>query len=256
MNWASSIRLFDSYNRIARLYPALLAMVPALLLAAAAYPAWLSLDLPKGAAFLVIVSCLLYFLASIARSRGKNLEPLLIAKWGGWPSTVILRRSDTTLDPYTKERYYAELERLGQDIRLPTVDEENQSPLEADTLYRSATKRLIEARRGVQYKILHAENASYGFRRNMLGLKPIAVTIAISSAAIAIVVWLLKAHATKLTFAVLVAMVSTDWQMPLLSALDLAYAVVLLVVVREPFVLQAAREYAGALLNTLDEPQT
>jgi len=113
---------------------------------------------------------------------------------------------------------------------------------------------LIEARRGPSFKILHAENASYGFRRNLLGLKPVALGIAIGLAALTGIVWLLEVHATQLTFFAL--SVFRDWQTPLvLIAFDLVCAAVWLLAVRESFVLQAAREYGEALLRSLDSPE-
>jgi len=193
-------------------------------------------------------------MASLARSLGKNIEPRLLKEWGGWPSTTLLRHRDATLDRHTKARYHAALEKLCPDLSFPTTEEESREPVQADSAYRSATKRLIEARRGPSFKILHAENASYGFRRNLLGLKPVALGIAIGLAALTGIVWLLEVHATQLTFFAL--SVFRDWQTPLvLIAFDLVCAAVWLLAVRESFVLQAAREYGEALLRSLDSPE-
>lgn len=170
-------RLFDQYNREARLYPALIASAPVLWTIAVLAPQVFT-DWPKGTVTVVLCGCLLYSAASLARHQGKRLEPKLLQLWGGWPTTTILRHRDSRIDSLTKRRYHSELERLCPGLKMPSCDEEAAFPEKADEVYRSATKRLIEARRGAKYQLLLSENASYGFRRNLLGLKSAAIAVA------------------------------------------------------------------------------
>lgn len=57
---------------------------------------------------------------------------------------------------------------------LPTADEERADPAGADHVYQAAIAVLIARTRGRrrEYPLIFAENCNYGFRRNMLGLRP------------------------------------------------------------------------------------
>lgn len=246
-------RLFDSYNRVARLYPAVLTLAPLLWTLAALFPSLLVANIPSGIFTAFGTACLLYLFASIARSRGKSVEERLLRDWGGWPTTTLLRHRDPTLDRFTTARYHARLQALCPNLRFPSPEEEAQWPAEADAIYRSATKRLIEMRRGPEFRMLHAENASYGFRRNMLGLKPMAVLIAIVAASIAGVIWWHGLPAHSETSEAVRAYLEQRWYLYALAALDLAYVILWLVMIRPNFVAQAGREYAEALFRTLEQ---
>jgi hypothetical protein len=197
-------------------------------------------------------SCLFYLLASIARSRGKVIEERLISNSGGWPSTIVLRHRDTTVDRLTKARYHQRLADLCPDLRFPSPDEEAAAPSDADAVYRSATKRLIELRRGAEYQMLHRENASYGFRRNALGLKPVSIAITLLVMAVTAIIWWRAFPADTLTGVAASADVARRWYVYGLFAVDLAYIGIWVFVIRPEFVAQAGREYAEALFRTLE----
>jgi hypothetical protein len=197
------------------------------------------------------ISCLAYFLASIARSRGKTIEEQLLDKWGGWPTTVMLRHCDDLIDRVTKARYHAALAALCPDITIPSAIDEQNSPSEANEIYRSATKRLIEMRRGPDYQMLHHENASYGFRRNMLGLKPIALAVAGIAALVTALGWWTVVSPSP-TWQAVQATIVTYPHLPVLLAFDVGYFLLWAVMINKNFVRQAAREDAEALFRTLD----
>ena len=73
---------------------------------------------------LIAFAAIVYFLASIARSKGASLQEKLIGKWGGWPTTIILRHSDNTIDVGTKARYHLRLSSLPGAPVLPSEEEE------------------------------------------------------------------------------------------------------------------------------------
>lgn len=173
------IRVADPYDRQARLYPALLAISPAVLTATCLYGAHASV-FTSGVA--ILASCgMMFWLANLARDRGKTLEPELFRAWGGKPSVQLLRHGDTRIDPVTKQRYHAALGRMMQ-IDLPSPEIESNEPARADAVYESATKWLLEKTRDTRhFSLLFKENISYGFRRNMLGAKPYGASIAIAA---------------------------------------------------------------------------
>ncbi|MEQ1494051.1 MAG: hypothetical protein ABL932_26275, partial [Terricaulis sp.] len=132
---------FDRYDRNARLKPALLVILPLLLLVAV----WLKEVWTSATALLgVVVFCGLIFLVSrIARYRGRLLQKRIERDLGGLPTTIALRHRDTRIDGQTKARYHAFLRTRG--LVVPTADEEQINLAVADGHYRSCVAWLLEA---------------------------------------------------------------------------------------------------------------
>jgi hypothetical protein len=246
-------KLFNRYSMLARVYPAILTFAPVIWSALVVFPSLLS-DIRKLTASTLVIGCMLYLLSGLARSRGKLAEKRLLISWGSWPTTIFLRHRDDTIDPVTKARYHAALTKLGGIGKMPTGSDEAAAPADADNVYRSATKRLIEARRGKQYQMVEDENASYGFRRNTLGLRPAAVGISAVTAGTTGLIWY-AALAKPLDLAAFEQSVTTYPYLPILLAADLVYMAMFLFLINRHFVRQAADEYAFALLRTLDQKQ-
>lgn len=243
--------LFNRYSMVARYYPALLAIAPLIWSCSVLMPDFFS-DYRKWTGSIVVLSATLYLIASLARSRGKFVEKRLIQRWGGWPTTIVLRHRNSVIDPVTKTRYHRALAAISGVQSLPTPLEETADPTMADDLYRSATKRLIELRRGRAFRMLEDENASYGFRRNLLGLKWTALYIAVFAAGTTAVAWWGSFwRPSELT--TLVHAVSAGARFPALVCIDLLYAATIIFAVTPRFVEQAAYEYAAALFRTLDQ---
>jgi hypothetical protein len=81
--------LLDPYGRQARLYPALIVILPIALLIGTWFPALWS----TWAALVSLASSfgLILLLSQVARDRGKQGEPELYRTWGGKPSVAVLR---------------------------------------------------------------------------------------------------------------------------------------------------------------------
>jgi hypothetical protein len=244
-------RLFNRYSLVARVYPSLLALAPILWSAIVLFPR-LVVNYRNGFASALAIGCSLYFLASLARARGKSAEKVLLELWGGWPTTLNLRHRDASIDPITKARYHLALAAmLGR--ALPTLNEEAADRSGADDVYRSATKRLIEARRGKAHQLLEDENASYGFRRNLFGLKWVAVYATLLAFVTTGVIWW-ASLAKPVNLSALEVSVETYPHLPILIAADLGYMALTIFMINAEFVRQAADEYAVALFRTLDRP--
>ena len=72
---------------------------------------------------------------------------------------------------------------------LPTEQREEAYPSSADTKYEEVVASLREATRDMtKFPLVFAENANYGFRRNLWGLRPIGAPIAVG---LALVLWIL-----------------------------------------------------------------
>lgn len=170
----------DPYERQARLYPALLALSPVIVLVFSLYSEKLGVLSTLVSA--LIVCGLLYLLADFARRGGKANEPALWKKWGGMPSTQVLRhRENTTFDVASLQRYHGILaKKMG--ARFPNAGEEAADPQAADALYTSAGNMLRNATRDTKkFGLLYKDNISYGFRRNAFGLRRIAISLCLGS---------------------------------------------------------------------------
>src|SRR5229473_2779149 len=175
-------QFLDPYSRQARLAPALVVIVPVVLLVMVWFPASWSV---WGALVSVACSCgLMFLLSQIARDRGKQKEPDLYAGWGGKPSVALLRHRDRRIDPQTKARYCGFLKSKLPQLVLPTEAEEETDPARADAAYVSVTAWLLTQTRDTKvFNLLFRENISYGFRRNLWGLKPIGIATTLVVAA-------------------------------------------------------------------------
>lgn len=171
-------KVTDPYERQARLYPALLAGLPVIVMATVLYGS----NSVITAASTVAASCGgLYLLANIARERGRCLEPILYAVWGGKPTTQLLRHRDRSIEAPTKRRYHAFLSQM-VNLQFPDETEEETNPSQADDMYQSAVRWLLNHTRDQsKYKMIFDENIAYGFRRNAYGLKNIGIGICLAS---------------------------------------------------------------------------
>jgi hypothetical protein len=114
------------------------------------------------------------------------------------------------------------------------------------------TTKLIEARKDAKFNLLHKENANYGFRRNLLGLKAAALVIIGVSILVIITLWMMGVDVGS--GAAIKADLSTRWHLYTAFGINLVAATIWLTFVNRPFVRQAGDEYAMALLRTLDAP--
>jgi hypothetical protein len=174
-------RVTDPYERPARLYPALLALLPLLALVMLLYG-------PKATALTgavtVAVSCGgLYLITNFCRESGKRLEEKLYREWGGRPSTQLLRHRDNTIEGVTKRRYHAFLA-TKINVPFPEKDQEANNPAAADEIYQSGVRWLLNHTRpedNKKFDLIFKENVAYGFRRNALGVKPLGLVVAVGS---------------------------------------------------------------------------
>jgi len=167
--------LLSPYDRRARLYPSLLAILPLLVLLPAIY----GID-PTTVVPLAVVCGVGFLLTRVARNAGVKVQDRLWKSWGGSPTTQLLRHRNHEIDQHTKARYHTILSgRLG--FALPTVSEEQADTGAADEKYRAAVQLLINLTRNrTRYPLVFTENAAYGFHRNGLGLRTIGGVIALA----------------------------------------------------------------------------
>lgn len=177
---------FDKYSLHARLFPALIVLLPVGFTIACFFPdKFIGWDFLVGLATAGGISI---FLEQLARDQGKVKEPILYKMWGGEPTTNLLRHEDSTLDPVTLNRYHQKLNSIVQDVSIPSIEEEQNDSEKADQIYKSCVVYLKENTRDKEnFPLIFAENVNYGFRRNLWGMKGTGITVVIISTLIILV---------------------------------------------------------------------
>lgn len=232
----------DPYERAARIYPALLALMP--LLAVFATTSVFGKPLATQLVALLGACGVTYLLANVSRMLGKAQENRLFHAWGGMPTTQILKHGNEQIDRHTKQRYHAFLARKIK-AEFPTDAEEAASPAAADEIYRAGVKWLLgKTRDKKRFALLFKENVSYGFHRNGFGLRWIGCGISLASA-----VWLSIANQAYS----LAAWEAVPAAQIVALAIALAMSMAWLVYFTEARVKLAAYAYAEMLLRACDE---
>lgn len=212
MNWTLVFeKSLDPYELRARLFPGLLMLLPAIMYFALLYGTKSPMVVGLGS---VLAACGgPYFLSSFVRTRGLRAQELLNRRWGGQPSTLLMRHRDTHLPAQTRVRYH-ELAALRLGIVMPSSEEERQNPIRADETYAAAAdalRPLTNDRKA--FPFIFKELVAYGFNRNAYGSRWVGFGVAVMTMAATFL------HAGTLHFQ------PPYWTIP---SLDAAHIVVLL----------------------------
>lgn len=162
---------FDTYSLKARVFPALIAGLPTLALLFMLVP-WDRIGLPHvTAATMGLV--LLFAFADVARRTGYRVERKLRTR----ASPEQWHRGNPEIPEGIKDRYRTF---VAGKIKLPapTAEDERTDLVRANDFYLTAGTWLRDHTRDHRrFALLFGENITYGFRRNLLGLKPVALVI-------------------------------------------------------------------------------
>lgn len=242
--------LFDVYTLKARFIPAILATLPLLALIGCYFnlnQAFISNVAVGGlAAFFSI-----FLLSNFARVFGLKVERKLKLKWGVLPTTQFLRHRDSNLSLQKKQQIHTKIASKSS-IVLPSPSDEANDPLNADLLYDEAVTWLRENTRGNDFSLLLADNINYGFIRNCLGLKRIAICIAILVLIIFVILFYFFYPADTFNkIEVINFLKSQKMAIWLTLGLTIVMLLLWLQIVTEENVTKAAHKYAKTLLNTI-----
>jgi hypothetical protein len=165
--------VFDKYSRNARLYPAILAALPALAVLVAGISSASTALRVAG----VLGGCVGLVVVALVRDRGRHVQKRLWRDWGGPPATRRLRWRDGAGPEIA--RLHERVEHA-TGLKLPDAADEKRDAAEADARYDEAVEALRALTRDPdRFKLVFEENVNYGWRRNSYGLRPVAITIAV-----------------------------------------------------------------------------
>ena len=183
MNWTALFaKAFDAYDMKARLFPGLLVLLPAIVYLGLTYGA----KHPALAALGSIIGVCggPYALAAFVRTWGQRAQTNLYMRWGGQPSTILLRHSDARIATQTKQAYHAQIAlKLG--LKMPSAEEEENDPVSADQAYAAAADALRPMTNNkVTFPFVFKELVAYGYNRNAFGARWVGMLVALSCAVV------------------------------------------------------------------------
>ncbi|APG86965.1 hypothetical protein SAMCCGM7_pB0250 (plasmid) [Sinorhizobium americanum CCGM7] len=116
-------------------------------------------------------------MSDLARRAGRRVQSKLFKESGGYPANTELSQADPALDAGTKDRFRNFLaNQIGK--RAPTRESEIADPAAAANFYAECYNFLRNNTYDTErFRVLFNENISYGYRRNLYGLKPYGVAI-------------------------------------------------------------------------------
>lgn len=183
-------------------------------------------------------------LAQFGRDRGKRKEAELYRRWGGKPSTVLLRHATGSFNRHTLARYHRRLSELLPELRLPSESDEAAEAAKCDEVYEACGDYLLsQTRDTTRFRLLFQENINFGFRRNLWAMKPTGVVMSLAGMAITGGLLVARTEAGKWPEAGLM----------LGLAIDTLMLVWWLVVIRPDWVRLPADAYARQLLACIDQ---
>ena len=180
-------QFLDPYERKSRLEPMLWALAPALIAFLIYSP--LKIDFGwKSAGSILIYGMVAALLSRVARNAGKAKEEALIKSWGGWPSVILFRHSDSRIDSITKANIHKGMAKVVPGTAAPSPEFEESNAVECDRIYRAWSEYLRKLARNDQRRFGHVfkANINYGFWRNLYGVKSIAVLLWVVCVGVAI----------------------------------------------------------------------
>jgi hypothetical protein len=232
----------DKYSIKARLYPAFIVLLPTFILSI-----YYITDFEKYYHYftaLAVVGLFTFLLSQLGRDKGKSKEGDFYNSIGGKPTIQILRHTNKTLDNVTKARYHKLLSQKIEDIQIPSYEEEISNPDNADQVYESCAKFLIARTRDTKkFNLLFKENVSYGFRRNLWGMKTWALVI---------ILLCLLYHSYNATNHFATLNTFSDGDIPVFLLLGVA-AFFWLIVVTKKWIKSTAFAYAERLYESLND---
>ena len=195
----------------------------------------------------VVTYCgMLVLLSNMGRDLGRNMEAKLFKKWKGSPTTRMLDPSTSDMPKMQLNKIHAGLEKL-TGLSLPEDDNDARKDVfETWTTYLRINTR---GQDNGQFRLILSENISFGFRRNLYGLRWYGLALTILALGVVI------GDHTMITWGG-----AKPWHLDMLALRPVAKAAILITcwtllilvfVVKEKWVKSAGEAYAKQLLEAV-----
>jgi hypothetical protein len=172
--------VLDTYELRARFLPAVLAIAPAIVAALLLWPSASSV----GVKIVALLGTLgvPFVVTQFIQDRGNLLQEDLWHLWGGPPTTQLLRYRNNP-EPLHRERRRANVQAVVRSVpQLPGDALESTQPDLATAQYAGAVAELRDRLRDKdRYPTVFHANVAYGFRRNCLVVRGIAIRVALAA---------------------------------------------------------------------------
>lgn len=172
--------MINKYELNARIYPIIIALLPVLIIGI-----YFSIDyqnIYSALGGIGLITLLSFVFGQLGRDKGKRAEKKLWNEWGGAPTTQILRLTDDVLDIHTTKKAHKSLHERTSIGLADMAEIETSGDSEADEIYEAWCNYLRkETRDTSKHKLLFQENISYGFRRNLWGIKSLGIVLVVLS---------------------------------------------------------------------------
>jgi hypothetical protein len=232
---------FDNYTLFARVLPVYIVLLPIFLAGGMWITGEVSLvHIGSAAAIPLAVSVLL---AHVGRDFGYKKQQKLWDSWDGPPATRFLRHRCEEFNSVSRSRYHKILSKLVKDIEMPTEEIEKENPSKADEAYGACVKYLIAKSRDKEaFPLVYKEVVSYGFRRNLWGMKAFGIVFSLIGLATAVAKIIMTFNGVWVESITLIV--------PLVLCLALLF--VWGSIITKNWVSNAAKAYAERLLETCE----
>lgn len=178
----SRFNLGDAYEIQARVFPAMLAVLPVAVLVAQigmAKKNWIAM-IGWGAGLEVVLSVLV---SKVGHALGARLQGRLEKRWGGLPTHAWLRTGDPTHSEQQRKAWWRALLVLtGLDIEKAAAEND---PVEADRVIADAVMAARNKIKGnKKAALVQTYNITFGFARNLAGMKWLTLLICVACSGI------------------------------------------------------------------------
>lgn len=111
-----------------------------------------------------------YFLSVITGNLGRRLQDKIWLEWGGVPTAQLLRVLSEESNPTQRGIWRNAIEDV-TGVSLMSATQERNNAVRADQTITAAIGQVRHLGQDARYPLIGAENAQYGFERNMFGAR-------------------------------------------------------------------------------------
>lgn len=229
--------LFGTYNVRARINVGLIFLGPILLHGYLLVPEIRSIS----STFIIVLITISLCSLIIVLSRMYGSKALKKCYPNGLPAQNYLLPENTYLDPITKKRYYHFFE-----SHIPGFKLTNNSNELSDQIQSAISWLIAQTRDASQFSIIAEENMNLGFTYNLLGLKPLAISMYVILALFDSIL-LISPCCTEV--------ISDQFNLSLCIIITLFWLFVWIFMINQKLVRNCGKKYARTLLSACDSPQ-